>query len=258
MPISAEQILNLDLMAYALVFARVAAMVATLPAFGETMAPARVRLTLALALTFVLTPLVPANALKADAGPLAVAGALALETLTGLAIGFVARFLMSAVQVAGSVIALQMGLSFAMSVDPSQGSQGAILGTFLNLLALTLIFATDTHHLLIGAIEHSFTQFPAGQWGQTGDWAKLATGFVSKSFALGIQLAMPFIVFGVVLQLASGMVARLMPQMQIFFMTVPISLLGGFVLLMVCLSTIMFTFLTVFQAEMAPLSGLKP
>jgi flagellar biosynthetic protein FliR len=213
-----------------------------------------VKLMIAIGLTLALTPSVGQ---KAATTP--VLGILATmligEILTGVFIGLAARIVLSAVQIAGNVIAMQLGLSYAMSIDPAQGSQGAIIGTFLSLLALTLIFASDLHHLLIGVIRHSYNLFPAGQAIDTRDMADLALKYLSSAFALGMQLAAPFLVFGVIFQVASGILSRLMPQVQIFFLTVPVTILAGLTILMFCLSAMMLTFLGAFAELLAPLAG---
>jgi flagellar biosynthetic protein FliR len=240
---------------YGLVFARIGSMIAAMPVFGETMIPMRARLILALALTLVLAPLA-GIANGPPPAPAQLAALLIGEILIGLAIGLAARFIMSALHVAGSVIAATLGLSMAMSADPAQnGGQGAITGTFLSMMALTLIFATDLHHLLIGAMKHSYTLFPAGGAVQTDDFAQWAIKLSADAIALGVQMSAPFLVFALVLQFTAGIVSRMMPQVQIFFVTVPISILGGFVLLMFSLSAMMMLFLRTFGETIGPMAG---
>lgn len=245
-----SQILPADVLIYALVFARVGAMVMTLPALGEATVPPRVRLMLALALTILLVPVVadtyPAGATQK---PLMVVGLVGLETLTGLAIGLLLRTIISAVNTAGNVIAMQSGLAFAQTFDPTQGAQSALVSTFISLLAIVLIFAADLHHVLIAGIEHSFVLFPPGKILPTGDLAKLAIETVSEAFTLGVQMASPFLVFGLILYGASGVVARLMPQVQIFFLAMPLNILAGFVLLSLTLSGMMLWFLDAFASK---------
>lgn len=241
---------------YSLVFARVGAMVATMPVFGEIMAPQRVRLIIALALTLVLAP-VSGIAAGAAPPPMALAAMATQEVIVGLMIGLAARFITAAVQIAGHVIAMQLGLSFAMTADPSQGGgQGAILGTFMSLMAITLILATDLHHLLIGAMRHSYVLFPPGAPVSAGEAAQWALSLFSAAFALGIQMASPFLAFGIVFQVTAGIISRMMPQVQIFFLTVPVSILGGYVFFMFTLSAMMMLFLNSFSETMAPMAGM--
>ena len=245
-----NQIIPADILIYALVFARVSGMVMTLPAVGEAIIPPRVRLMLALALVVLLGPVVgDAYPLDATKNPVTLVGLIGLETLTGLAIGTLLRIVITAVNTAGNVIAMQSGLAFAQTFDPSQQTQSALVSTFISLLATVLIFAADLHHVLIAGIKHSYVLFPPGKILPTGDFAKLAVQFVSEAFALGVQMASPFLVFGLILYGASGVVARLMPQVQIFFLAMPLNILAGFVLLSLTLSGMMLWFLDAFATK---------
>src|ERR1043165_3843142 len=142
--------------AFILMFARVGTMIMLLPGLGEMSVPPRVRLTVALVLTFVLFPLHRAGYAIDLRAPGPVIVALAQELLIGMVLGLTARLTISALQVAGSVIAQQLGLGFVTAVDPTQGQQGLILGNFLTVLGVTLIFATDLHHLVIAGLHDSY------------------------------------------------------------------------------------------------------
>ncbi|MGN6285326.1 MAG: flagellar biosynthetic protein FliR [Afipia sp.] len=231
---------------FMLVFARIGAMVMLLPGFGEVNIPVRVRLGIALMLTLILLPLhrtayhIDLNAMA----PLLVM--MVHEIIIGVVLGATARMTLAALQVAGSVIAQQLGLGFVTSVDPTQGQQGALLGNFLTLLGLTLLFATDMHHLIIAALNDSYNIFAPGAFLPSGDVAALATRAFTTAFKIGIQLSAPFIVFGIVFNLGLGILARLMPQMQVYFVGVPLSILGGFLILAVIIATMMGAFLDYF------------
>jgi flagellar biosynthetic protein FliR len=245
-----NQLLPADILIYGLVFARVGAMVMTLPALGEAIIPPRVRLMLALALVILLEPIVGGTyPIAATQKPLMLVGMIGLETITGLAIGMLLRMLLTAVGTAGNVIAMQSGLAFAQTFDPSQQTQSALVSTFLSLLAIVLIFAADLHHVLIAGIEQSFTLFPPGKIFPTGDFAKLAVETVSEAFTLGVQMASPFLVFGLILYGGAGVVARLMPQVQIFFLAMPLNILAGFILLALTVSGMMLWFMDAFAAK---------
>ena len=245
-----SQILPVDVTIFALVFARVGTMVMVLPALGEANVPSRARLVLALALTLIMAPAVGhAYPAQAASTALTLAGLIISEIVVGLAIGLIVRMTMSAVQVAGNVIATQTGLAFSQTFDANQGTQSALVSMFLSLLAVTLIFATDLHHLLIGGIKHSFTLFPPGALPPVKDFAALAIETVSGLFATGMQMAAPFLVFGLVTYAAAGVIARMMPQLQVFFIAMPLNILAGFVILGLSLSTMMFLFLDVFATQ---------
>ena len=229
--------------AFILMFARIGTMVMLLPGLGELSVPVRVRLTVALVLTFVLFPLHRAGYAIDLRSPGPVLTALAQELLIGMVLGITARLTISALQVAGSVIAQQLGLGFVTAVDPSQGQQGLILGNFLTLLGVTLIFATDLHHLVIAGLHDSYRLFRPGEVPAVGDVSTLVTNTIASAFRVGIQLSAPFLVFGLVFNVALGVLSRLMPQMQVYFVAVPLSILIGFLILLIVVGAMMGSFL---------------
>lgn len=237
---------------YALVFARTGSMVMLLPAIGEAGIPSRVRLALALAVSFAMTPVV-AHLYPQEMPQSVMAFGLMLtqEITAGVLVGLMSRIIMSVLSVAGAVIAMQTGLSYAQSIDPSMGEQAAIVGNLLSMLGAVLIFATDLHHLAIGAIQGSYTLIPPGASLPTGDMAELAVRLVSGSFGLGLQLAAPFIVFAFAVNAATGVLARMMPQLQVFFVAMPINVLVGFMLLSLLIGSMMTVFLNFYAAQMA-------
>ena len=229
--------------AFMLMFARIGTMVMLLPGLGELSVPARVRLDVALVLTFVLFPLHRAGYAIDLRSPGPVLSRSAQELLVGLVLGMTARLTISALQVAGSVIAQQLGLGFVTAVDPTQGQQGLIVGNFLTLLGVTLIFATDLHHLVIAALHDSYQLFRPGEVPVVGDVAALVTRTIADAFRVGVQLSAPFLVFGLVFNLGLGVLSRLMPQMQVYFVGVPLSIMLGFLILLIVVGAMMGTFL---------------
>ncbi len=229
--------------AFLLVFARVGTMLMLLPGLGEQNISSRIRLTMALVLTAVLLPL-HRNAYHIDTGALGPAIVMLVEEiLVGAVLGLTARLTISALDVAGSVIAQQLGLGFVTAVDPSQGEQGELIGNFLTMLGLTLIFATNMHYLVIAALNDSYNVFAPGELPSTGDVAALITSTVAGAFRIGIQLSAPFLAFGLLFNIGMGVLSRLMPQMQVFFVALPLSILVGFLLLILALGAMMGFFL---------------
>lgn len=240
------------ILTYLLVFARTGSIMMLLPALGEGGIPARVRLVLALAVTVAMTPVVQSQyPAAAPATTLQLGLLIAQEVTAGILIGSMSRIIMSALQTAGMLIATQTGLAYAQTVDPTQHEQGAAIGNFFSLLGAVLIFSTDLHNLAIGAIAGSYKMIPPGAALPTGDMAELTIRLVSASFVLGFQLAAPFLVFGFALYAALGILARLMPQLQVFFVAMPINILFGFVLLALLLGSMMTLFLNFYATQMA-------
>lgn len=238
---------------YMLVFSRVGAMIMLLPAVGDMGVPPRVRLSLALAVSLVMAPGVARLYGNIPDAPIAFGLMIAQEVTCGIAIGAIARLIMSALQVAGYLVATQTGLAYAQTVDPTMGVQGAIVGTFFSLLGTVMVFATNLHHLAIGAIEGSYRMLPPGGSFPTGDLAELAIRYTSGAFLMGLELAAPFIVFGFVVTASIGLLARLMPQLQVFFIAMPVNIMAGFFIMMLILGMLMTMFLDFYGQQMGAL-----
>jgi flagellar biosynthesis protein FliR len=242
---------------FMLVFARVGAMVMLMPGFGESNIPVRVKLGIALLLTLIILPLHRA-AYQVDLSSMSSLAVLMVhEIIIGIVLGATARVTLSALAVAGSVIAQQLGLGFVTAVDPTQGQQGLLIGNFLTILGMTLLFATDSHHLVIAALNESYRIFSPGELMPSGDVAALATRAFSAAFKIGMQLSAPFLVFGLVFNIGLGVLARLMPAMQVYFVGVPLSIMAGFLILALVLTGMMATYLNYFIGVMHELTPLK-
>jgi flagellar biosynthetic protein FliR len=244
--------------AFLLVFARIGTMLMLLPGLGELLVSARLRLTTALVLAAVMLPL-HRDAYQVDLhqiGPALVM--LVEELLIGAVLGMTARLTIATLQVTGSVVAQQLGLGFVTAIDPTQGQQGVLIGNFLTLLGIALLFTTNLHHLVIAALDDSYTLFHPGEVPLTGDMAALMTRTVAGAFRVGIQLSAPFLVFGLLFNLGLGLLSRLMPQMQVFFVGVPLSIMLGLLILVLVLAAMMGTYLDSVEAvlrELAPHAG---
>lgn len=236
------------------VFCRVGAFFMTAPAFGDFSLSPRLRLAAALAVAVALAPVAsgrfPAAVEVGDLG--VVAPLVAGEILVGLLLGLSARVMMSALNVAGQIIALQSGLSLAQVFDPSQELQGAIIGGFLAVLGTTMIFATGTHHLLLTALADSYALIAPGRAPDAGDMSALVVGTLSNAFSLGLRLSAPFVLFGLVFYAGAGALNRLMPQAQVFFMLLPANIAIAILLLMLTTGLIMTAFLDAFRDFLEP------
>jgi flagellar biosynthetic protein FliR len=237
---------------YFLVFARTGAMIMLLPSIGDAAVPTRVRLSLAIAVSLCFAPSV-AHTYTATAPQSEIALGLLVgqEVVAGVLVGTMARIIVTGLSSAGYLIATQTGLAYAQSVDPTMGEQGAVVGNFFAILGTVVVFTTNSHHLAIGAISGSYTLLPPGAALPTNDMAELTLKLVSSSFLLGLQLAAPFLVFGFAVNAATGLLARMMPQLQIFFIAMPINILAGFLLIMLLLGSMMTIFLNYYTTEMA-------
>lgn len=236
---------------YLLVFVRTGAMLMFLPPINQAGVPSRVRLVLALAISFALAPGLAHNyPVETPASPMALALLVAEDAIAGFLVGGMATIVMSGLSVAGSLISTQTGLAYAQLLNPTMGDSEPVVGNFLTLLGAVMIFATNMHHLAIAAVQGSYTLIPPGGALPTADMAELTIRLVSGSFALGIQLAAPFLVFGFAVNASIGLLARMMPQLQVFFIAMPINLLAGFLIVMLLIGTMMTIFLNYYATQM--------
>jgi flagellar biosynthetic protein FliR len=208
-----------------LVFARLGAMVMLIPGIGETFIPIRIRLAFSLALALLLIPVVGAGVPALPDSVSGVAGAVIKETAVGLMIGAILRVFMGSLATAGEIISIQSTLGFAQTANPTQAAPSTTLSTFLGLMGLVLIMTSNLHHLFLDAIVRSYTLFPFTRPLQLADANTLMIQTVGKSFALGLQLAAPVVAFSLIFNVATGLVGRVMPQFQVFFVASPLMIL---------------------------------
>ena len=244
MPISLlSTLLPGQLFAPVLVFARVGSALMLLPGFGELYVPQRYRLILAVLLAVVIAPVLSPGLPALPAAPSSLALLLIAEIVIGLFLGTIARFMLLALETAGNIISMQLGLSAAQIFNPMLGQQSTLPATMLSLIGLMVVFATDTHHLLLRATVDSYGVFAAGRLPAIGDLSDAITRVAAASFRLGLELAAPFLVVGTVFFAALGVLSRLVPQLQIFFVTLPVQILGGLAVLAATLVAIMSWFM---------------
>ncbi len=210
-----------------LIFARIGAILLTLPGIGESYVPPRIRLSLALVVTLALWPIVAGGLPPLPQSLGTMVGWIIREVVTGLMIGMLLRMFTSALATAGEIVSLQTTLSFAQTANPLQAQPGTTIASFLMLFGTVLVFATNTHHLFIAGLVGSYQTIAPMKPLIMGDFAQMAVRTVGDSFALGLQLAAPVVVFALIFNLASGLVARVMPAFQVFFAAAPLSVILG-------------------------------
>jgi len=241
------QLLPADIFLVVLVFARIGSAMMLLPGFGEAFVAPRVRLLLAVAVTLVVTPVVADTLPRAPDSLMGSFVLIAGEMAIGLFLGALSRMMVAALHTAGVIIGFQTSLANAQLFDPVNSTQGSLMGTFLNVMGVFLIFAADLHHLMIMALADSYALFVPGQSLPIGHFSTAGVQVVGKSFALAMQISAPFIVMGMLFYLALGLLARLMPQVQVFFIAIPVQLALGFLVMAMTLSAGMIWFLGAFE-----------
>lgn len=233
-----------------LVFVRVGVAMMNLPGFGDTSVPAQARLFLAIAFSVVITPVLRSRLPAAPDEPALLILLIGGEAIIGLFIGTVARILLTSLETAGQLIGNQTGFSIASVFNPQIASAGSLAGSLLSTMAVLLLFVTDLHHMMLRGLIGSYDVFPAGGVLPIGDFAQVITKVVASSFTIGVQLAAPFIIVALVLMVGLGLIARTMPQIQIFFIAQPVQLALGILVFAVVLPALILFWMSRFQGSM--------
>lgn len=237
------------------IFARLGGIVMLMPGVGESLVPANIRLAFALVFTLVLFPVLGAGVPPIPGSTGGLAGALIKELLIGLMMGAVLRMFLASLATAGEIISIETTLSFAQTTNPTEAIPTQSLSTFLSTMGVLLVMTTDLHHLFIGAIVKSYAIFPFHRAAPVADAAQLAVQTFGQAFALGVQLAAPVLVFSLVFNIATGLVARVMPQFQVFFAATPLQLLLGLSLFALSLGMMGMVWLAKYRDLLAPFGG---
>jgi flagellar biosynthetic protein FliR len=250
-----EELLKLNLFAFLLVLSRVGAMMSILPGIAAAYVSARFRVVLAVLVAFVMTPVLAESLPAPPESPYVLFLLLAGEIIVGLFLGGIAVILVSALQTAGTLIALFAAMANALVQDPVAQQQSSIIASMLTIGGLVMIFVTDSHHIYFMMVADSYTLFVPGEGVSTGDMALMLARRVGDSFALGFQLSIPFLVIAMVYYIGLGVLGRLMPQLPVFFFGLPVQLTVQLGALMVVFSSIMLVFLNHFQQGYAVFTG---
>lgn len=240
----------------ALGFARLGAAAMVLPGLGEADIPAPVRLGLALAL---LVALLPAIAPGLPAAPDSAAEAVRLiviESAIGLWLGGMARMVVLAMTMAGQLLALLLGLAQALVPDPAMGAGGTATGRLLGLAATVVILGTGLYALPLRALLESYTLLPVGDPFAAGASAEAFAVAACESLALALRLAAPFVLAAIIVNVGLGLLARIAPQVQVYFVAVPGQILIGLVLLAVIFPALLGAFGEAARAAFLALPGL--
>lgn len=247
---SIEEFLVSGVFAFMLIFTRLGTAMMIMPGIGDSFVSKNVRLLMVLGMSFVLTPVIQPF-LPAEVPSFPVLFALMLmEFVIGLFVGTVARIFMVALDVAGMLISSTSGLANAQVFNPTLASQGSITGAFLSMTGVVLLFVTNMHHMLIHGVVESYHMFPVGGVPDSGSMAQLIVRAFSVSFKVGFQISVPFVVVAMLLYIGMGVLSRLMPQVQVFILALPVQIMLSMLTLAIVLSTAMLFWLTQFEAGM--------
>lgn len=245
-----EIFLTTGVFAFLLAAVRVGTIVMMMPGIGNTFVSPHVRLAFCVALSLVLMPLLQSKIPNPLPGMPMLFILIVMEFMFGFFIGTIGRILMSALDTAGMVISTQSSLANAQLFNPAFASQGSIIGTVMTLTGVLLLFTTDLHHLLILAMVQSYDIFPIGTVPDMGSMAKLLTDAVGASFQVGLMMSAPFLIVIFMLYVGMGVLSKLMPQLQVFMISIPVQLTLSLILFVMTISAMMLFWLNEYEKGM--------
>ncbi len=213
-----------------------------MPGFSAGYVGTKFRLCIALSISLLLIPFLSDKLPNVSDNFGTNLSILLIEITYGVFIGIFMQILMFAIDLGGNLAGQAIGFSNAQMFDPAFNQQSIIINTFLSLTALTIIFITDLHHLMLSAAIESYSILPVGGEIMTQDIAKTIAQVVNKSFIIGFKLGSPFVAFAIVFYVGMGLLSRLMPQLNIFFLSMPLQIYLGLGLVCITSSTIIIWF----------------
>jgi len=242
------------IVAYVFPLARILAFIATAPLWSSVGIPRQTRLILGIAITIAIAPILPAMP-QVQPGSLGGLWIMFQQMLIGIGMGFAARIVFSAFDLAGEFMGFQMGLGFATFYDPLSASQTPVITEFFGLIALLLFLSMNGHLLYFATLAQSFSAIPVSATPlAAGSWLNLVE-LASKIFSAGLLLALPVAVALMITNIALAVLTRAAPQLNIFALGFPITLIGGFVTLAVSLNYLAGPIQAVFEFAMSAMLG---
>jgi len=246
MPVIAE--LQEILPAFLLIFSRMSALLITMPILGYRSVPTRIRVMFGFVLTLVLLPIVAIEQVPEFTSVIELLVAISREVLIGLIIGVGARLVFEGFAMAGSFIAIQTGFRMANVMDPSTEQQQPIISHFWILLMTTMFLVLNGHYLLIETLFANFRLIPLYQNSIPPEVGVTLIKGGSMAFNIAIRFAAPALVFFVLVDVAIGFIARVMPQMNIFMVALPLKSGLGIYFLIIMLSIFQVLFDVVYDS----------
>lgn len=241
------ELLNLELYKFLLIFLRIGSALMLMPGFNAGYVNSKLRLCIAICLSLITIPFLED---KLPSMPTSFGSNVQLflfEISYGIFIAIFMQLLMAAINLAGHLVGQAIGFSNAQMFDPAFQQQSIIVDTFLTLVAITIIFVTDIHHLMLSGIIESYALFPVGFSFPTGDIAQSISQTLTQSFIIGFKLGSPFVAFTIIFYVGMGLLSRLMPQLNIFFLSMPLQIYLGIGLLFLTIPVITMWFIKYYE-----------
>ena len=224
--------LILQMEQFFMVVTRVGCVLFFLPIWDSRLIPAQIRVYSILVISLALTPVVAGSLPPFPQTWLAAVGLVLRELLLGLSLGLVVRYVFSGVQMAGELVAMQMGFGMVTLIDPQSGVSTSLIADMLMLMATVLFLAVDGHHLLLAVLAQSFGEVPVGGPPlMPGSLFAFLVPLGSLMFQLAVKLVAPIILVLFIAQIAMGLISRTVPQVQVMILAFPLTIFLGLVFL---------------------------
>lgn len=246
------ELLNLNIYQFLMVFLRVGSAFMLMPGFNSSYVNMQVRLSIALAVAVVLMPVIAPHLPPQPHDTVLFLKYILFEITIGIYMAVVMQIIYSALSLAGNISGQAIGFANAQIFDPTFQTQTIIIETFLSITAITVIFLTNTHHLMLTAVVDSYHLFPVGQPLPLADFSNQLSQTLNNAFTMGFKIGSPFIAFTIVFYVGMGLVSRLMPQLNIFFLSLPLQIYFGLGLLFITLPMMVMWFIKSFDDGLQP------
>lgn len=241
------ELFNITIYNYLMIFLRIGTIFMLMPGLSASYVNIQVRLIFALAVSLVAMPLIVPHLPPEPKEFSLMVQYILNEISVGIFLGMIMQFLFFALNLAGSIASQAIGFSNAQIFDPTFQNQTMLIESFFSIIAVTLIFIMNLHHLMFEAVIDSYYLFVPGQMLPWADFAAHMTDTMSNSFTFGFKLGSPFIAFTIIFYTSIGLVSRLMPQLNIFFLSLPLQIYLGIGLLFITTPIIISVFLRYFD-----------
>lgn len=236
---------------YLIVLARIGGALFIMPGFGDASVSRNIRVYIALSMTLVLFPILSQFIPPAPANPFDLAILIITELIVGIFLGVMARTIMSALSMCSYIVAHSTQLINAFVFNPQISAQSTVIGSLFALIGLLFLFISNLHHMLLLGVVNSYGLFVPGVPIIQGDFVHILSETLNKSMQIGLYLAAPFIIVSLMVYFTLGLIARLTPQIQVFFLAMPIKILVGFTTLMGVLAIMFRLFFEEFHLIMS-------
>src|SRR5690625_287440 len=249
-------LINLSIIpTFLLLFARILAFLITIPLFSYRTIPTTFKIGISFFLALTLFTTTELDVIHFNGLFILL---LFKEMIVGLFIGLIAYIIVSAVQIAGGFIDFQMGFAVANVIDPQTGAQSPLTGQYFYMIALLFLLSVDGHHLLIDGVYHSYQLIPIDSFisFQNEGIAQLIISVFNKMFLIAFQMAIPIVGCLFLVDVALGIIARTVPQLNVFVVGLPIKVFVSFVVILFFLSLYMMLVKTLFTNMFEAMRGL--